>query len=82
MTARCRELALEWRDLWLRIDGIEDSAAWAESRELRRLTEAATARVPARLAADRRLNERCAEEVYRVVQAQYSNAAEMEPPVG
>lgn len=68
----CADLALSWRDLWTRIAGLDDNEAAEETAELRRREEMATARVPAHLAAHRRLNERCAKEAYRVLGDEYA----------
>ena len=68
----CADLALAWRDLWTRISALDDDEAAEEIAVLRRREEMATARVPAHLAANRRLNQRCAEEAYRVLGDEYA----------
>ena len=71
----CADLALSWRDLWARLDDMDDADAWREIQSLQRRDEAATSRVPAHLAARHRLNRRCAEEAYAVLGAEYAVAA-------
>ena len=68
----CADLALEWRDLWTRLASLDDDEAAEQVMRLRRREEMATARVPAHLAADQRLNERCAAETYRVLGDEYA----------
>ena len=68
----CADLALSWRDLWTRISDLDDDDAAQEIAALRRREEMATARIPAHLAADQRLNERCAEEAYGVLGDEYA----------
>lgn len=72
--ASCADLALSWRDLWARLDGLDDADARREIQSLKRREEAATARVPVHLAADTHLNERCAKDAYAVLGAEYSVA--------
>ena len=71
----CADLALSWRDLWARLEGLDDEDAWREVQGLQRREEAATARVPAHLTARHRLNRRCAEDAYAVVGDEYAVAA-------
>ena len=52
----------------------KDADAWREIQSLKRREEAATGRVPAHLAADGRLNERCAEHAYAVLGDEYAGA--------
>lgn len=68
----CADLALCWRELWARLDGLDVAEAWREIRILKHREEAATARVPAHLAAD----ERCAEDT-----RMQSWGVDMPPPV-
>ena len=70
----CADLALCWRDLWARLDGLDEADAWREIQSLKRREEAATARIPAHLVADRCLNERCAEDAYAVLGTEYAVA--------
>lgn len=72
---RCAELTLDWRDLWARLDGVDDAEAWQEVRRLRHQELTATAKVPAGLAVRRRLNKRCAEEAYGVLGHEYAVAS-------
>lgn len=68
----CADLALAWRDLWTRISALDDGDAAEEIATLRRREEMATARIPAHLTANHRLNERCAEEAYQVLGDEYA----------
>ena len=68
----CVDLAVSWRDLWTRISALDDDDAAEEIAMLRRREEMVTARVPAHLAANHRLNEQCAKEAYRVVGDEYA----------
>ena len=70
----CADLALSWRDLWARVADLEDEELGQEVTALRRREEMATARVPAHLAANEQLNERCAAEAYGVVGDEYAAA--------
>ena len=70
----CADLALCWRDLWARLDGLDEVAVRHEIESLKRREQAATARVPAHLAADGRLNERCAKDAYDVLGTVYAVA--------
>lgn len=70
----CADLALRWRDLWARLESLDEADAWREIQLLQRQEEQATARVPAHLTAKRRLNERCAEEAYSVLGHEYAVA--------
>lgn len=70
----CSDLALSWRDLWARLDGLEEEDAWREIQGLKRREESATARVPAHLVADKQLNEQCAQEAYAVLGDEYAVA--------
>ena len=70
--ASCSGLALSWRDLWARLDGLDEEDAWREIQALKHGEALATARVPSHLAADERLNEHCAEEAYAVLREEYA----------
>lgn len=70
----CAELALRWRDLWARLESLDEADARREIEQLHRQEERATARVPAHLTTRRRLNERCAEEAYSVLGNEYAIA--------
>lgn len=71
----CADLALCWRDLWARLEGLDDAEAWREIQSLKRREEAATARVPAHLGANERLNEQCAKDAYAVLGSEYAVAS-------
>ena len=70
----CADLALSWRELWAHIEDMDDAEARREVQRLQRRDESATARVPAHLAARHRLNRRCAEEAYAVLENEYAVA--------
>ena len=73
--ANCADLALCWRDLWARLNSLDETDAWREIQSLKRRENETTARVPAHLAGNRSLNERCAEDAYTVLGAEYAGAA-------
>ena len=64
-------LSLEWREVWLRVEDMDEAEVAGRISELASRSNQATAHVPARLAGHRRLNERCASETYQVVGNQY-----------
>lgn len=70
----CADLALCWRTLWVRLNDLDETDAWREIQSLKRREEAATAKVPARLTDNERLNERCAKDAYAILSAEYANA--------
>lgn len=70
----CSDLVLSWRDLWARLDGLEEDDAWQEIQRLKRTEKLATARLPAHLEADERLNEQCAQDAYTVLGDEYAVA--------
>ena len=70
--ASCSHLALSWRDLWARLDGLDEEDAWREIHALKHKEALTTARVPSHLAANKRLNEQCAEEAYAVLGEEYA----------
>lgn len=71
----CADLALAWRDLWVRLEGLDDASAWQEIKSLRDREQAATERVPAHLASRHRLNEQCAKDTYDVLGNEYAVAS-------
>lgn len=71
----CAELTLRWRDLWVRLEGMDDAEAWQEVQDLKRQELTATARVPASLAVRARLNRKCAKEAYDVLSDEYAVAS-------
>lgn len=70
----CAKLTLCWRDLWARLEGLDEAEAWREVQRLRRKELDATARVPASLAVRRWLNQKCAKETYEVLGDEYAVA--------
>ena len=73
--AGCSHLALSWRDLWARLESLDEEDAWREIHALKHEEALATARVPSHLAADKRLNEQCAKEAYAVLGEEYAVAS-------
>lgn len=71
----CAELTLCWRDLWGRLEGLDEAEAWREVQRLRRRELNVTARVPASLAVRRRLNQKRAKETYAVLGDEYAVAS-------
>ena len=71
----CAEIALCWRNLWAHLEGLDGEEARREIEDLQRREQAATERVPAHLARRHRLNQRCAQEAYAVVGAEYAVAS-------
>ena len=72
--ASCSDLTLSWRDLWARLESLDEEDAWREIHALKREEALTTARVPSHLTTDRRLNEQCAEEAYAVLGDEYAVA--------
>lgn len=70
--ASCSDLTLSWRDLWARLDGLDEEDAWREIHALKHKEALTTARVPSHLAADEHLNVQCAEEAYAVLREEYA----------
>ena len=70
--AGCSHLALSWRDLWARLESLDEEDAWREIHALKHKEALTTARVPSHLVADKRLNEQCAEEAYAVLGEEYA----------
>ena len=68
----CADLALLWRDLWARLEGLDGADAWGEIRNLRRREELVTARVPSHLAERHGLNVRCAKDAYSTLGNEYA----------
>ena len=70
----CAKLTLRWRDLWARLEGLDEAEAWQEVQRLRGEELEATGRVPAGLAVRSRLNEQCAKDAYAVLGEEYAVA--------
>ena len=68
-------IAGEWQLLWSEVETLGDDEARGRVAALSEAMARCTEGVPPELADQRRLNERCAAETYRVMQAQYGAAA-------
>ncbi len=68
-------VADRWQLLWADVDALAEDAARARLAELLEAMGRCAEGVPAELSDDSRLNERCAEETYAVMRAQYLAAA-------
>lgn len=71
----CADLALHWRDLWGRLEALDDASAWQEIQSLKRREQVTTEHVPAHLASRHRLNEQCAKDAYAVLGDEYAVAS-------
>ena len=71
----CGKLEVEWKDLWTNMNagGVSDKRAMSINRELaRQLLEATSWAGDADIREDRKLNEKCAEDAYKVMVEQYA----------
>lgn len=65
-------LALEWEQLWIKLNAIDDEQIAARLKELDLEAIKIGKDSPYRLFVDKKLNERCAREAYDVVQHEFA----------
>jgi hypothetical protein len=71
LAKECSKLALSWRQLWAELSSLSESEALRRVQDLESREIDITSSVPHELGIKRRLNKRCAEQVYRLVKHEY-----------
>ena len=75
LAKECSELAASWRSLWIELSDLGDDEALKRVEDLERSDREITKSVPHDLGINRRLNKKCAEQTYQLIQHEFSAVA-------
>ena len=75
LAKECSELAASWRSLWIELSDLGDDETLKRVEDLERSDREITKSVPHDLGINRRLNKKCAEQTYQLIQHEFSAVA-------